>query len=110
MAGRQGKDKARKLTLDCDICGEPVVVSKARYVELVRNGRRPRCRANGCERLCGAQAPRPARNAEVLATQGVPLLLVSWPREKRGRQNGALARLAVSRDESWRYEGCRNNG
>ena len=99
-----------RLSLDCDICGEPVVLSKRRYVQLVKAGRRPRCRKNGCERLCGVQNPRTSRGAEVLAVTQVSLLAVTWPAKKRGNANGALAKLAVSRDQQWRYEGCCSNG
>jgi len=106
----EAKPKKRRLTLDCDICGEPVELSPARYVELVRAGERPRCRKNGCERLCGRKKAGTSRSGQVLATQEVPLLAVHWPQEKKGRKNGALAKLAVSRDEAWRYEGCRENG
>lgn len=109
-APRKAKAKRRKLTLDCDICGEPVVLSPERYVELVKAGQRPRCRKNGCERLCGAKNPRTARSSKVLATRGVALLRVDWPRTKRSSQQGALAKLAVSRDQNWRWEGCCHNG
>lgn len=98
------------LSLDCDICGEPVVLSRRRYVQLVKAGERPRCRKNGCERLCGPQNLRTSRGAEVLAVAAVPLLVVTWPAKKRGNANGALAKLAVNRDQQWRYEAGRDNG
>jgi len=97
--------RRKRLMLDCDICGEPVYLSRRRYVELVRAGRRPRCRKNGCERLCGARNAGTARMTEILDVIDVPLLVVSWPRAKRGNRNGALAKLRVSRDEAWRWEG-----
>jgi len=87
-----------------------MVVSPQRYVELKKSGRLPRCRKNGCERLCGAQNPVTSREPEVLATIEVPLLVVKWPRQKRGNRNGALAKLHVSRDDNWRYDGCCDNG
>lgn len=90
--------------LDCDICGEPVALSPARYVALVQAGERPRCRRNGCERLCGEKRAGTARGAEVLATQGVGVLQVAWPVAKKGRRNGPLAKLRVSTDGAWRYD------
>lgn len=96
--------KRHRLMLDCDICGEPVYLSRDRYVELVRSGERPRCRRNGCERLCGAKNTGTARTSEVLDVLAVPLLVVTWPREKRGNTNGALAKLAVTHDQNWRWE------
>ena len=94
------------MTLDCEICGEPVVLTPTRYVALVKAGRRPRCVKNGCVRLCGpcersgdAKIPGTAREPEVLATIDVPLVRVLWPKRKKGRKNGALAKLTVSRDE-----------
>ena len=100
-----GSKKRRRLMLDCDICGEPVYLSRDRYVELVRAGERPRCRKNGCERLCGAKNAGTARTTELLDVIDVPLVRVSWPRGKRGNSNGALAKFRVSRDEHWRWEG-----
>jgi len=101
------------LTIDCEICGEPVVLTPARYLAMKRAGERPRCRKNGCERLCGAKTPRRSRTSEVLAVQDVALLRVRWPAKKRGkpgRKHGVLAKLGVSRDGEWRYEGCGDNG
>ena len=86
-----------KLTIDCDICGEPMSVSRRRYVELIKAGQRPRCRKNGCERLCGLKNHGTARRREVLATVEIPHHVISWPSEKRGNKNGALAKLAVKR-------------
>jgi len=102
--------KNRKLILDCEICGEPVVLSPSRYVALVRAGERPRCRKNGCERLCGAKSAGTSRGTQVLAGARVSPLVVQWPHTKRGNKNGALAKLAVKRDGAWRYEGCRDDG
>ena len=96
--------------LDCEICGEPVTLPAARYVALVKAGQRPRCRQNGCERFCGAKNPGRSRGAEVVAVQRVGLLRVEVPVRKRGRKNGALAKLIVSSDSDWRYEGSPNNG
>lgn len=90
--------------LDCDICGEAVYVSRIRYVQLVKAGRRPRCRKNGCERLCGPHIQAAARMTETLDTIEVPLRRVHWPRAKKGNRNGALARLRVSQDQRWRWE------
>jgi hypothetical protein len=104
------KGKGRKLMLDCDICGEPVVLSPARYVELVQAGARPRCRKNGCERLCGVKTTGIARSAEVLETVAVGILRVEVPGKKRGRKNGSLAKLRVRRYQAWRYEDARGNG
>ena len=86
-----------KLTVDCDICGEPMTIDRHRYLALIRAGQRPRCRRNGCERLCGAKTPGTARSGQPLAVIGVPPLLVVWPGSKKGRTNGALAKLAVRR-------------
>lgn len=102
MARRDGTGPG-KLTLDCDICGEPMEVDRLRYVELVKAGKRPRCRKNGCERLCGVQNPMTSRVSEVLAVVDVPPTVVYWPRIKKGRKNGALAKLAVKRVT---VEGC----
>jgi len=104
------KRKSRKLILDCEICGEPVVLSPSRYVALVKAGERPRCRKNGCERLCGVKRAGTSRGTQVLAEQRVPPLIVQWPYTKKGNKNGALAKLAVKRDGAWRYEGCCDNG
>ena len=96
--------------LDCEICGEPMVLSPARYVALVKAGQRPRCRQNGCERFCGAKNPRRSRGAEVLAVERGGLLRIAVPVVKRGRKNGALAKLIVSSDSDWRYEASPDNG
>ena len=96
--------KRHRLMLDCDICGEPVYLSRLRYLELLRRDERPRCRQNGCERLCGAKIPGTARGAEVLDVLDVPLRVVTWPRGKRGNTNGALAKLAVTHDQKWRWD------
>lgn len=92
-----------KLTIDCDICGEPMKVDPQKYVELIKSGQRPRCRKNGCERLCGAKNAVTSRSPEVLAEIGVAPLVVYWPRAKKGRKNGALAKLAVKCET---VEGC----
>ena len=97
--------KRRRLMLDCDICGEPVYLSRERYVELVRRGEKPRCRKNGCERLCGAKNTGTARMPEVLDVVEVPLLEISIPSQKKGNINGALAKLRVSTMQDWRCEG-----
>lgn len=96
--------KRRRLMLDCEICGEPVVLQPQRYLALVKAGRLPRCRKNGCERLCGRQNTGVARTTEVIDMIDVPLLVIEWPGRKRGNRNGALAKLRVRRDENWRYE------
>lgn len=101
MAAKERKH--RRLMLDCEICGEPVYLSKSRYVALIRAGQRPRCRRNGCERLCGARNTGVARMSEVLDVQDVPLRVVTWPRKKCGNPNGALAKLRVSTDQTWRW-------
>ncbi len=88
------KKKAR--ILDCDTCGEPVALSEARFVALVAAGERPRCRKNGCERFSGAKNTRTDRGTEVLATEGDSLFKIEFPRFKKGRKNGALAKLRVN--------------
>lgn len=104
MARRRSREAGpSKLTIDCDICGEPMEVDRLRYVELVKAGQRPRCRRNGCERLCGAKSAVTSRMMEVLAETGVSPLMVLWPQTKNGRKNGALAKLAVKRET---VEGC----
>lgn len=102
--------KTRRLMLDCDICGEPVLLSASRFLELAKLGERPRCRKNGCERLCGAKRTGTSRGSQVLAEQRVGWWIVQWPHTKRGNKNGALAKLAVKRDEARRYEGCCDDG
>ena len=102
MAKRRETGPSR-LTMDCDICGEPMEVDRLKYVELVKSGERPRCRKNGCERLCGAKNPATSRRRKVLAVVEVPAFVVYWPRVKKGRKNGALASLAVKRET---VEGC----
>jgi hypothetical protein len=57
----------------------------------------------------GGKKPGRSGGAEVLATEEVGLLHVLFPAKKKGNKNGALAKLAVTRDEQWRYEGCRDN-
>jgi len=92
------------LTIDCDICGEPMTIDRHRYLALIRAGQRPRCRRNGCERLCGAKTPGTARSGQTLEATGdrgngvmrAPLL-ITWPGSKKGRKNGTLAKLAVRR-------------
>lgn len=96
--------KAKRLMLDCEICGEPVYLSKQRYVELVRASRRPRCRRNGCERLCASQNAGAARMPQLHTALDVPLRVVYWPATKRGNRNGALAKLRVTEDQRWRWE------
>jgi len=59
-----------KLTVDCDICGEPMTIDRHRYLALIRAGQRPRCRRNGCERLCGAKTPGTARSGQTLEATG----------------------------------------
>ncbi len=98
--------KRNRLMLDCDVCGEPVYLSPERYLALKRADELPRCRKNGCERLCGAKTVGTARNAEVLAVVDVPLVVVTWPREKKGNANGALAKLAVRPMQGWRKVGA----
>ena len=99
------KRKSR-LILDCEICGEPVVLPPRRYVELVRAGERPRCRRNGCERLCGAKTPRTSRDAQVIGAVGVLRIGVTRRQARKRRRNGALAKLCVSRCGDWRKEAC----
>jgi hypothetical protein len=101
MAGRR---KSRRLMLDCEICGEPVYLSGPRYLELVKAGRLPRCRTNGCERLCGRGNTATARTPEILDVLDVPLRRVHWPTSKKGNRNGALAKLRVSEDQEWRWD------
>ena len=100
----------RRLYMDCDVCGEAVALAPARYAELVRTGQRPRCRRNGCERLCGTQTAGTARGAELLAVVEVAPLVVEWPRVKKGRRNGALAKRRVRRVANTSYGAGRGNG
>lgn len=100
MAGQ----KRRQLMLDCEICGEPVVLQPSRYVELVRLNEKPRCRKNGCERLCGSKNAGAARMPESLAVLDVQLRRVHWRRRKKGNANGALAKMAVSTDQTWHWK------
>ena len=92
-----------RLTIDCEICGEPMQVNRKRYVELVKAGERPRCRKNGCERLCGAKNPRTSRTSEVVLGERVGALLVSRTGRKKSRKPGALEKLRVTR---LTVEGC----
>jgi hypothetical protein len=94
----------QRYMLDCDVCGEPVYLTPQRYVELKRQDRRPRCRKNGCERLCGVQTPATARTPELIDVIEVPPRVVYWPRRKKGNANGALAKLHVTLDQDWRSE------
>lgn len=89
------------MMMDCDICEEPVYLSKARYRELRRLGEQPRCRKNGCERLVGSKTKGVARVPEVIAEIDVPPLTVLWPRKKKGNRNGALAKLRARPNRSW---------
>jgi len=104
------KRKKRRLMLDCDICGEPMELSPSRYVAWVRAGERPRCRRNGCERLCGVKTPGTARGAEGESGQRVGVLSVSPVTGSGGPQHGALAKLRVRQCDQWRYEDSRENG
>jgi len=88
--------------LRCDICGDWVYLQPDRYEQLVRANELPRCRKNGCERLCGAKNAGTARVTELIASLDVPPVVVHWPRRKKGNANGALAKLRVSRDQAWR--------
>lgn len=99
-----------RLTMDCEICGEPMQVSRQRYVELVAAGEKPRCRKNGCERLCGAKRAGSVRTAERLDTVEFSTVAVEWPGVKRGNGNGALAKLRVKPTGDWRYADCGENG
>jgi len=109
--GRRGTGDTgpSKLTLDCDICGEPMEIDRLRYVAMMKAGERPRCRKNGCERLCGAKNPATSRRPEVLDVIAVPPATVLWPSEKKGRKNGALAKLAVRRGTVESCGGHREN-
>ena len=114
---RKAKRKRRKLILDCEICGVAMCLPPARYLALVAAGRRPRCRRNGCQRLLGAgersgdaKTPGTARKAEILMATKVRGFLVSRRRFPAGRRNGALEKLAVKPDDTWRYEGCPDKG
>lgn len=93
-----------KLTLNCEICGEPVELTRHRHLELVKAGELPRCRKNGCERLCGRKKPGAARMPELLDVIDVPLRQVQWPKSKKGNINGALAKLRVTTDQQWRWD------
>lgn len=100
---------AKKLLLDCDVCGETKQVTKNRYLALIQAGHKhTRCR--DCERLCGAILPRRSRGMEVLTTVEVPPVEVVWPRQKKGNPNGALAKLRVIPSNAWRYGDCSDNG
>lgn len=78
--------------MDCEICGEPMIVPPARYVELVKAGRKPRCGKNGCATLIP-----PTIN---MATFAMSPYLVHWPDDKRGNVNGALPKLRMQLDRS----------
>lgn len=95
--------KRGRLTLECEVCGEDVVLSPERFVKLVKAKELPRCRRNGCERLCGRKNAATARMPELLDTIEVPPRRVHWPRQKKGNPNGALAKLRVTVDQDWRY-------
>jgi hypothetical protein len=92
---------------DCDICGDPVYLTPARYLEL-------RLQAGGdgklfhrhreCERLCGAKNRKAILEPEALCDLDVPLRVVHWPRRKKGNPNGALAKMRVSEDQDWRHK------
>jgi hypothetical protein len=41
---------------------------------------------------------------EILDVIDVPLRRVHWPARKKGKSNGALAKLRVSADQDWRSE------
>lgn len=92
------------MTLDCLVCGEPVELSKARFVELVRAGRRPVCRKNGCERLSGARNAGAARVVEGAVRLDLATVVERDDGPKRGNANGSLAKWRVEPDSDWRYE------
>jgi hypothetical protein len=54
----------------CDVCGEPMRVSDSRYLALAKDGAKPVCRRNGCERLCGRNLPDIARTSQVTRIAG----------------------------------------
>lgn len=100
----------RRLMMDCDICGEPMEVSRARYVALAASGQRPRCRRNGCERLCGAKRAGRSRGTEVLAAVRVGLSRVEWRRRRGGGAGRPLAKPVLSDCDEWRSEAVCDNG
>jgi hypothetical protein len=98
-----------RLTIDCDICGEPMKVDRLRYAALIKAGERPRCRKNGCERLCGAKHPATSRSAEGLPVQKVGVLTLTRTGRKKSRKPGALEKLRVTRASIEDYAAGREN-
>jgi hypothetical protein len=99
-----------RLTIDCDICGEPMKIERLRYAALIKAGERPRCRKNGCERLCGAKRPATSRSAEVLPAQKVGVLTITRAGRQKSRKPGALEKLRVTRESIEDYAAGRENG
>lgn len=57
--------------LPCGNCGEPVRLSRSRYLQLVESQRLPLCRANGCFRLArGGDGAETGRAGMWLAAEG----------------------------------------
>ena len=81
-----------------------------RYVALVKAGARPRCRRNGCERLCGVKKAVTARFTEEVGVVGVATMRISCMDDNRRRKRGDLEKLYVRRVPIAGYEGCPDNG
>lgn len=100
-----------KYELPCAGCNEMVRVSRSRYLALVRAGRKPVCRENGCHRLIQfasgwvAAETRPSL-ADVTRT-GVATIYGEVDRAEIGGRRATLAKARVKRGAG---SGCDGGG
>lgn len=85
------------------MCCEPVELTPARFVELVKANQKPRCVKNGCARLFPKTKFPPAA-LDILKVQP---RIITWPKHKKGNRNGALPKLHIQLDDTWRTETVR---
>ena len=101
MGKRQRK---AKVMLPCMVCGEPVVLSSERYLDLVRTDTLPVCRRNGCyryvgqrERSGGAKNTGTARSPQSIAIPAVACARYELGTGRTGHQHAPLANGRVKR-------------
>lgn len=91
-----------QLELPCLICHEPVALSRRRFLALVRAGRRPVCRRNGChryarERRGAAEDAGTARGSVVQAPTHVARVVLVGEQRPDNWPHGSLAKARVRR-------------
>ena len=86
-----------KNELDCDTCGSPVAMPDARYVEMVRQKRLPRCAT--CRRLCEERGnkkyPLGARKKDFKDNPHIAGLSVAFFRSHDSPRKKPIAKMAT---------------